>query len=103
MSIYSRMKAMLLQEKVKISGKYGEIEERWIPTRQIEVAIHEDERSVIVNNTKYVETYCTGITREVLDPNQHRLVDGNLIYSISSMVLGRYNKLTLKVVDTNGG
>ena len=104
MSINSQMRSVKLQQRVKVQDKrFGSSSDyKWSDIGTLEIAIYQDERSVIINNTKYVETYCTGITRATLNTDNHRFVDGDTIYSIQSIIRGRLNKLTLKVVDPNG-
>lgn len=103
MSINSQMKRVKLQCRIKVEdNRFGaSTNYKWADIGIIEVAIYQDERSVIINNTKYVETYCTGITRATLSADSHRLINGDTIYSIQSVIPGRLNKLTLKVVDPN--
>lgn len=103
MSINSQMRSVKLQERMKVEDKrFGSSTDyKWSDISPIKVAIYQDERSVIINNTKYVETYCTGITRAILTPDKHRLVDGDVVYNIQSIIPGRFNLLKLKVADSS--
>lgn len=103
MSINSQMKSVKLQRRIKVEdNRFGSSTDyKWSDGGTVEVAIYQDERSVIINNAKYVEMYCTGITRATLSVDVNRLVDGDTIYIIQSVIPGRLNKLTLRVVDPN--
>lgn len=103
MSINSQMRSVKLQCRMKVEDtRFGSSTNcKWSDSGTVEVAFYQDERSVVINNVKYAETYHTALTHAELNENNHRLVDGDVIYSIRSIIPGRFNLLKLKVVDSN--
>lgn len=103
MSINSQMRSVKLQCRMKVEDtRFGSSTNcKWSDSGTVEVAFYRDERSVVVNNVKYVETYHTALTHAELNEDNHRLVDGDVIYNIQSIIPGRFNLLKLKVVDSN--
>lgn len=105
MSINSRMKSVKLQRRIKFDdSRFGSsVKYSWIDAGYVDVAIHEDDRSVIINGIKHIESSCVGLTSANLLSEKNRLVDGDVIYTIQSIVPGRLNKLKLKAVGNDAG
>ncbi|MGL4730330.1 MAG: hypothetical protein ACRCW0_01945 [Clostridium sp.] len=103
MSINANMKPIMLQKKEKTKAPSGANKETWVDVGNIDVAIYKTNDYRNTQSVRYNESTHTGLTHcKDIKEGVNRLVDGEVVYSLTSAnPKGRLTTLLLKVVDTN--